>query len=178
MSRIGKQELPLPEKVTAAIAAGKVTISGPKGSLALALPAGISVAPEGKALKVARSGDEKKMKALHGMIRSRLENMIAGVQQPYEKKFEIQGKGWRCEARGPSLALLVGFSHPVVFAPEPGLAFTVVDQTHFKLQGIDNEQVGRVAATIRGVRPPEPYQGHGIRYQDEHVRRKVGKKSV
>lgn len=178
MSRIGKQELPLPAKVTAAIAGGKVTITGPKGSLTLALPPGISVAPAGQALLVTREGDDAARKALHGMVRSRLNNMIKGVQQPYEKAFEIQGKGWRCEARGASLALLVGFSHPVVFAPEPGIAFTVADQTHFKLAGIDNEQVGRVAATIRGVRPPEPYQGHGIRYLDEHVRRKVGKKSV
>ncbi len=179
MSRIGKQPVAIPDKVKVTVSdTGLVTVQGPKGSLTYQTPAQITVAVQGQQIVVTRQGDERAVRALHGLVRALLNNMVKGVQQPYEKSLEINGKGWRVEQKGKDLVLNVGFSHPVNIAAVPGIEFTVVDQTHFKLSGIDKQLVGDTAASIRRHRPPEPYKGFGIKYSDEHIRRKEGKKGV
>lgn len=179
MSRIGKQPIAIPDKVKVAVTPdGMVTVTGPKGSLTYQVPAGVAVAVQDKQIVVSRQGDERAVRALHGLVRALLNNMVKGVQQPYEKALEINGKGWRIEQKGADLSLSVGFSHPVKVPPVAGITFTVVDQTHFKISGIDKQLVGDTAAKLRAVRPPEPYKGFGIKYSDEHIRRKEGKKGV
>ena len=176
MSRIGRSPIPVPEGVTVALDDRTVTVTGPQGSLARRLPPGISVTQAGDALNVARSDDEREQRALHGLARSLVANMVTGVTQGFSKELEIVGVGYRASARSPQeIELALGFSHPVfVDAPE-GISFEVPVPTRIVVRGIDKELVGQVAADIRKIRKPEPYKGKGVRYSGERVLRKAGK---
>ena len=176
MSRVGKAPIPLPPAVSVSVADGEVTVAGPKGTLRHHLPGVIAVDQQDRALLVTRSDDERESRALHGLTRALLNNMVVGVNEGYRKDLEIVGVGYRATAKGPgSLELQLGFSHPVsVEAPE-GITFEVPSQTAVRVLGIDKQAVGQVAARIRALRKPEPYKGKGIRYAGERVRRKAGK---
>jgi large subunit ribosomal protein L6 len=176
MSRIGKQPITVPAGVEVAIDGRAVTAQGPKGTLSHVVPEPITVQrAEDGTLVVQRPDDERRSKALHGLSRTLLHNMVLGVSQGYEKRMEIHGVGYRVVARGPDLEFSLGYSHPVpVKAPE-GITFTVDSPTRFSVAGIDKQAVGEVAATIRKLRRPDPYKGKGVRYAGEKVRRKVGK---
>ncbi|HEY9377389.1 MAG TPA: 50S ribosomal protein L6 [Jiangellaceae bacterium] len=176
MSRIGKLPIAVPSGVDVAIDGREVTVKGPKGSLNHRLPPTIDVErTDDGALAVLRPDDERENRALHGLTRSLVANMVTGVTQGYEKKLEIVGVGYRVTARGPNLEFALGYSHPVVVEAPDGISFAVESPTRFSVQGIDKQQVGEVAANIRKLRKPEPYKGKGIRYAGEQVRRKVGK---
>ncbi len=175
MSRIGKLPISVPSGVDIAIDGRTVTVNGPKGSLSHQVVEPITVRREDSTLEVARPDDERTNKALHGLTRSLLANMVTGVTDGYTKRLEIVGVGYRVAARGSDLEFALGFSHAVsVKAPE-GVTFAVSSPTRFSVSGIDKQQVGEVAANIRKLRKPEPYKGKGIRYEGEQVRRKVGK---
>jgi large subunit ribosomal protein L6 len=176
MSRIGRSPIPVPSSVTVTVADDQVTVSGPQGTLARALPGGITVRQDGEALVVERPDDERHHRALHGLTRSLVANMVTGVTQGFSKELEIVGVGYRATARGPeAIELALGFSHPVnVDAPE-GISFEVPVPTRVIVKGIDKEKVGQVAANIRKIRKPEPYKGKGVRYAGERVLRKAGK---
>ena len=176
MSRIGKQPIAVPAGVEVAIDGRTVTARGPKGTLSHILPEPITVArAEDGTLLVQRPDDERRSKALHGLSRTLVNNMVLGVSQGYEKRMEIHGVGYRVVAKGSDLEFSLGYSHPVpVKAPE-GISFTVDSPTRFSVAGIDKQAVGEVAATIRKLRRPDPYKGKGVRYAGEKVRRKVGK---
>jgi large subunit ribosomal protein L6 len=176
MSRIGKLPIPVPSGVEVNIDGSTVTVKGPKGELAHTLPETIGLErSEDGSLQVTRPNDERESKALHGLSRTLVANMVTGVTQGYEKKLEIVGVGYRVQARGSNLEFALGFSHPVVIEPPDGISFAVESPTKFAVSGIDKQKVGEVAANIRKLRKPEPYKGKGIRYAGEHVRRKVGK---
>jgi len=176
MSRIGKQPITVPAGVEVAIDGRTVTARGPKGTLSQILPEPIPVArTEDGTLVVQRPDDERRSKALHGLSRTLVNNMVLGVSQGYEKRMEIHGVGYRVVAKGSDLEFSLGYSHPVpVKAPE-GISFTVDSPIRFSVAGIDKQVVGEVAATIRKLRRPDPYKGKGVRYAGEKVRRKVGK---
>ena len=176
MSRIGKLPVAVPSGVDVAIDGALVTVKGPKGTLSHSIAEPITVEKGEGVLDVKRPDDERQSKALHGLTRTLVANMVTGVTTGYEKRLEIVGVGYRVVAKGPTeLEFALGFSHPVkVNAPE-GITFTVEAPTRFAVQGIDKQQVGEVAANIRKLRKPEPYKGKGVRYAGEHVRRKVGK---
>ncbi len=176
MSRIGKLPIPVPGSVEVAIEGREVRVTGPRGSLHHTLPPTIDVerADDGT-LSVSRPDDERENRALHGLTRSLVANMVTGVTNGYEKKLEIVGVGYRVIARGRNLEFALGYSHPIVVDAPDGISFAVESPTRFSVQGIDKQQVGEVAANIRKLRKPEPYKGKGIRYAGEHVRRKVGK---
>ena len=175
MSRIGKQPVALPAGITARVADGTVVLKGPKGELALKLPAAVSVAVEGNELAVARAGDDKQSRADHGTTRALLQNMVVGVKDGYSRELEIQGVGFKASIAGNTLTLNVGYSHPVEYVVPDGIKVEVADGTNLKVSGIDKQLVGQVSARIRSFRPPEPYKGKGVRYKDERVRRKAGK---
>lgn len=175
MSRIGKQPMTLPAGVTAQVADRTVTVKGPKGELTQPLPESIGVTIEGDILTVTRKGDDKQSRASHGTIRSLLGNMAEGVTQGFTRELEIHGVGFKAAIAGTTLTLNVGFSHPVEYTVPEGVTVEVVDNTKIKVSGIDKQLVGQVSARIRSFRPPEPYKGKGVRYKDEHVRRKAGK---
>jgi large subunit ribosomal protein L6 len=176
MSRVGRAPIPVPSGVLVALEDGSVSITGPRGSLVRRLPPGINVSQEGDVLVVTRPDDERQHRALHGLTRSLVANMVTGVTQGYTKELEIVGVGYRANARGPSeIELALGFSHPVhVRAPE-GITFEVPTPTRIVVSGIDKERVGQAAADIRKIRKPEPYKGKGVRYAGERVLRKAGK---
>jgi large subunit ribosomal protein L6 len=176
MSRIGKLPIPVPSGVDVAIEGREVTVKGPKGTLNHTLPLTIDVerTDEGT-LTVRRPDDERDNRALHGLTRSLVANMVTGVTQGYEKRLEIVGVGYRVTARGSNLEFALGYSHPIRVEAPDGISFTVESPTKFAVQGIDKQKVGEVAANIRKLRKPEPYKGKGIRYAGEQVRRKVGK---
>jgi large subunit ribosomal protein L6 len=175
MSRIGRLPIAVPSGVDVAIDGQTVTVKGPKGSLAHTVAAPITVSQEDGALRVQRPDDERNSRALHGLSRTLIANMITGVTEGYSKTLEIVGVGYRVQARGSNLEFALGFSHPVpVTAPE-GITFTVESPTRLRVTGIDKQQVGEVAANIRKLRKPDPYKGKGVRYQGEVVKRKVGK---
>jgi large subunit ribosomal protein L6 len=175
MSRIGKRPVELPAGVTVTKDGATVTVKGPKGTLTRTLPADITVSIEGSTISVTRPSDETRHKALHGLTRTLIANMVEGVSKGYTKTLEIQGVGYKAELKPFGVNLVVGLSHQVpVKAPE-GIKFVVESPTLLKIEGINKELVGQVAAEIRSVRPPEPYKGKGIRYQGEQVRRKAGK---
>jgi large subunit ribosomal protein L6 len=177
MSRIGKLPVPVPSGVDVTIDGQHVLVKGPKGELTHTVVEPIAVERgENGTLEVRRPNDERRSKAMHGLSRTLLANMVTGVTAGYEKKLEIVGVGYRVLARGPQqIELQLGYSHPIVFDAPEGVTFTVESATRFTVIGIDKQQVGEVAANIRKLRKPEPYKGKGIRYAGEQVRRKVGK---
>jgi large subunit ribosomal protein L6 len=175
MSRIGKRPLPVPQGATVRVDGSRVSVKGPKGELTRMVHEELKVRLEGNQILVERPSDEAKHKALHGLFRTLLKNMLEGVTQGYAKTLEIQGVGYKAEVRPPGIRLTVGFSHPVDYPAPPGIKLSVDNNVLVKVEGPDKELVGQVAAEIRKVRPPEPYKGKGIRYQGEHVRRKAGK---
>jgi large subunit ribosomal protein L6 len=175
MSRIGKLPVPVPAGVDVTISGALVTVKGPKGTLEHTVPAPIKVAQDDGSLVVSRPDDERESRALHGLTRTLLANIVTGVTQGYEKKLEIVGTGYRVAAKGQSLEFALGFSHPVTVTAPEGITFAVESPTKFSVAGIDKQQVGEVAANIRKIRKPEPYKGKGVRYAGEVVRRKVGK---
>jgi len=176
MSRIGKRPIPVPFGVDVALDGQHVTVRGPKGELNHTVPETLTISKaDDGTIEVARPDDESESKALHGLTRTLVSNMVTGVTDGYEKKLEIVGVGYRVTAKGQNLEFAVGYSQPVLFEAPAGVSFAVESPTKFAVQGIDKQQVGEVAANIRKIRKPEPYKGKGIRYEGEHVRRKVGK---
>jgi large subunit ribosomal protein L6 len=177
MSRIGKQPIEIPDGVNVAVDPGRVTVNGPLGELTQMVPARIQIEKEDGQLVVKRPTERGDDRALHGLTRSLVANMVEGVTNGFEKRLEIQGVGYRASLRGTALELNVGFSHPVVMDAPAGITFEVPTQNEIVIKGIDKQQVGEIAAEVRDVRPPEPYKGKGIRYRGEYVRRKVGKRA-
>ena len=177
MSRIGKQPIELPAGVNVAISPGRVQVNGPLGELSQNVPARMQIEQEDGTLVVKRPTERGDDRALHGLTRSLVANMVEGVTKGFEKKLEIHGVGYRASLRGTDLELNVGFSHPVVMKPPQGITFEVPETTTVLVKGIDKQAVGEIAAQVRKVRPPEPYKGKGIRYEGEYVRRKVGKRA-
>ena len=176
MSRIGRMPIALPAGVTVDIAENnKVTVKGPKGTLERVLPAEMEIKLDGTTVTVSRPNDLKKMKSLHGLTRTLINNMVVGVSEGFEKKLEVNGVGYRAQKNGKLLVLSLGYSHPVEMEDPEGLEVTVEGQNLIIVKGIDKEKVGQYAAEIRGKREPEPYKGKGIKYVDEVIRRKVGK---
>ena len=175
MSRIGKLPIPIPAGVTVNIAGNNVTVKGPKGELNRTLPAEMKIAMEGTNLVVTRPSDNKKHRAYHGLTRTLLANMVEGVSKGFEKTLDIVGVGYRAEKTGDKLMLRLGFSHQVEVTPLPGLTLVVEGINKIKVSGINKEDVGQMAAKIRGLRPPDHYKGKGIRYTGEKVRIKPGK---
>ena len=173
MSRVAKNPVPLPQGVSAAISAGSVVVKGAKGSLTLPLNNGVTVEQKGQALEV-RFSDGNRMEA--GAVRAHLANMVAGVSKGYERKLELVGVGYRAAVQGKTLNLTLGFSHPVAVPMPDGISVEAPSQTEIVLKGIDKQRIGQVAAEIRGLRPPEPYKGKGVRYAGEKITLKEGKK--
>ena len=176
MSRIGRMPIAIPAGVTVDIAENnQVTVKGPKGTLERVLPAEMTITKEGEEVKVTRPNDLKKMKSLHGLTRTLINNMIIGVTEGYEKRLEVNGVGYRAAKQGKKLTLSLGYSHPVEMEDPEGIEVTVDGQNLIIVKGIDKEKVGQYAAEIREKRAQEPYKGKGIKYVDEVIRRKVGK---
>jgi len=177
MSRIGKRPIEVPAGVSIAIDPGRVMVNGPLGELKQAVPARMKIEQRDGEIVVERPTERGEDRALHGLTRTLVANMVEGVTKGFEKRLEIQGVGYRAALRGTSIELNVGFSHPVVKEAPQGITFEVPAPTQIVVKGIDKQQVGQVAAEIRKIRPPEPYKGKGIRYEGEYVRRKVGKRA-
>jgi large subunit ribosomal protein L6 len=176
MSRIGKLPIAVPSGVDVAIDGAHVTVKGPKGTLTHTVAAPITIEKGEGVLDVRRPDDERQSKALHGLTRTLVNNMVVGVTEGYEKRLEIVGVGYRVLSKGPTqLEFQLGYSHPITFNAPEGITFTVDGPTRLGVQGIDKQLVGEVAANIRKLRKPEPYKGKGVRYAGEHIRRKVGK---
>ena len=175
MSRIGKKPIAVPKGVTLTLSGNSVSVKGPKGELARTFHPEMTLAMEGDNVTVSRPSDETRHKALHGLSRTLLANMVEGVTKGYNKTLEIQGVGYKAETKPFGLQLSLGFSHPVQYKAPAGIKFAVENNTVVKIEGADKEMVGQVAAELRNMRPPEPYKGKGIRYQGEQVRRKAGK---
>jgi len=176
MSRIGRMPIAVPAEVTVTIAENnKVTVKGPKGTLERVLPSEMTIKEEDGHIVVSRPNDLKKMKSLHGLTRTLVNNMVVGVTNGYEKKLEINGVGYRAQKQGKKLVLSLGYSHPVEMEDPEGIEATMEGQNVIIIKGIDKEKVGQYAAEIRDKRRPEPYKGKGIKYADEVIRRKVGK---
>jgi large subunit ribosomal protein L6 len=177
MSRIGKRPIEVPSGVNVTIAPGRVSVTGPLGSLEQDVPQRIAIAQEDGVIVVTRPTERGEDRALHGLTRTLVANMVEGVTKGFEKRLEIQGVGYRAALKGSELELSVGYSHVVTITPRTGISFEVPVPTQIVVKGTDKQQVGQTAAEIRKVRPPEPYKGKGIRYDGEHVRRKVGKRA-
>ena len=176
MSRIGREPITVPAGVTVTVAAGNVvTVKGPLGELTQSFNTALTIAQEGDKILVSRPNDEKEMRALHGLTRTLVNNMVVGVTKGYEKKLEIVGVGYRVEKQAGKIVLGLGYSHPVVFEEANGVKFECPDSNTILVKGIDKQAVGQVAAVIRSKRPPEPYLGKGIKYTGEYIRRKAGK---
>ena len=175
MSRIGKQPIPVPSGVEITIDGPAVTVKGPKGTLSHQIAAPITIETGDGAVQLRRPDDDGPNKALHGLTRTLVANMVTGVTEGYRKSLEIVGTGYRVQARGADLEFSLGFSHPVLVSAPEGITFSVETPTRFHVEGIDKQQVGQVAANIRAIRKPEPYKGKGVRYAGEVVRRKAGK---
>jgi large subunit ribosomal protein L6 len=177
MSRIGKRPIEVPAGVNVAISPGRVQVNGPLGELTQTVPQRMKIEQDDGTIVVSRPTERGEDRALHGLTRSLVANMVEGVTKGFEKRLEIQGVGYRAALRGTDLELSVGYSHPVTMKPPQGISFEVPDQTTVVVKGIDKQAVGEIAAQVRKVRPPEPYKGKGIRYSGEYVRRKVGKRA-
>jgi len=177
MSRIGRQPIPVPAGVLVSVDPGRVTVSGPKGELRTVVPQRMKIDQEDGVITVTRPTERGEDRALHGLTRTLVANMVEGVTNGFEKRLEIQGVGYRAAMSGTNLELQVGYSHPVRITPRQGIEFEVPAPTQVIVRGIDKQMVGQTAAEIRKVRPPEPYKGKGIRYEGEYVRRKVGKRA-
>ena len=176
MSRIGRLPVPVPGGVEVTIDGSAVAVKGPKGQLALTVPEPITVAKgEDGVINVSRPNDERESRARHGLTRSLINNMVVGVTDGFTKKLEIHGTGYRVTAKGSDLEFALGYSHPIVVKAPEGITFAVENPTHFSVTGVDKQQVGEVAANIRKLRKPDPYKAKGVRYEGEHIRRKVGK---
>lgn len=176
MSRIGKKEIVLPEKVKLNVSkTGEIAVEGPKGKLGWVLPKDIELVVEDSKVVLTRKSEARQVRALHGLSRSLVNNMVTGVSAGFTKNLEIQGVGFRAAVQGSNLNLSLGYSHPVLFPIPAGITVTVADNTKVKVEGIDKQLVGQAAADIRAYYPPEPYKGKGVRYSDEKVVRKEGK---
>jgi large subunit ribosomal protein L6 len=175
MSRIGRMPVAVPAGVDVTISGRDVTVKGPKGTLSHQVAVPIEVVQDGGVITVTRPSDEGEIRALHGLSRSLIANMVTGVTQGFSKTLEIVGVGYRVQAKGKDLEFSLGFSHPVLVRPPEGIAFRVETPTRFVVEGIDKQQVGEVAANIRKLRKPDPYKGKGVRYSGEQIRRKAGK---
>jgi len=177
VSRIGRRPIELPAGVLVAISHGRVQVNGPLGELSQVVPTRMQIEKSDEEIVVKRPTERGEDRALHGLTRTLIANMVEGVTKGFEKHLEIQGVGYRAQLKGSDLELQVGFSHPVTITPRQGISFDVPQPTLVIVKGTDKQVVGQTAAEIRKVRPPEPYKGKGIRYQGEHVRRKVGKRA-
>ena len=177
MSRIGRQPIPVPAGVNIAIDPGRVMVNGPLGELTQDVPARMKIEQTDGTITVTRPTERGDDRALHGLTRSLIANMVEGVTKGFEKRLELQGVGYRAAMQGADLRLDVGYSHPVVIKAPQGITFEVPTPTEVVVKGVAKQQVGQIAAEVRKVRPPEPYKGKGIRYQGEYVRRKVGKRA-
>jgi len=175
VSRIGKQPIPIPSGVEVQIEGSTVTVKGPKGSLTQSFNEDMTMTLEEGVLSVTRPSDERQHRSLHGLTRTLLANMVAGVSEGFHKNLEIVGVGYRAELKGSDIQLALGFSHTVLVKAPEGITFEVPAPTKITVRGIDKQRVGQVAAEIRSWRKPEPYKGKGVRYEGEHVRRKLGK---
>lgn len=175
MSRIGKLPIKLPGAVKVTLAPGKVSVEGPRGRLERTLPADITVKQVDGELVFERPSDDYRHRALHGLVRSLVANMVEGVDKGFTKHLELVGVGYRVAKAGEEITLSLGYSHPIKFKPPKGVTIEIEDQTKFSVNGISIEDVGQVAADIRKLRPPEPYKGKGVKYRGERVRRKAGK---
>jgi large subunit ribosomal protein L6 len=177
MSRIGKQPIEVPASVSISLSPGRVMVNGPLGELSQDVPTRMKVEQSDGAITVSRPTERGDDRALHGLTRTLIANMVEGVTKGFEKRLELQGVGYRAAMQGTDLRLDVGYSHPVVIKAPQGISFEVPAATEVVVKGVDKQQVGQIAAEVRKVRPPEPYKGKGIRYQGEYVRRKVGKRA-
>jgi large subunit ribosomal protein L6 len=177
MSRIGKRPIEVPAGVNVVLEPGRVAVTGPLGSLQQEIPQRMQIAQAEGTVTVTRPTERGEDRALHGLTRTLIANMVEGVTKGFEKRLEIQGVGYRAALKGNDLELQVGYSHPVTIKPRTGISFEVPTPTQITVKGTDKQQVGQTAAEIRKVRPPEPYKGKGIRYEGEYVRRKVGKRA-
>jgi large subunit ribosomal protein L6 len=177
MSRIGRQPIAIPDGVEVEVKPGTVTVKGPKGELTQVVSREMKVAVENGTLTVERPTDRGEHRALHGLTRSLIANMVEGVTEGYERRLEIQGVGYRAQLKGKALEMSLGFSHPVTVQAPDGIEFEVPQPTEVVVRGIDKQLVGEMAARVRKNRPPEPYKGKGVRYAGEHVPRKVGKRA-
>jgi large subunit ribosomal protein L6 len=177
MSRIGRKPIEVPSSVSISIDPGRVMVNGPLGALTQQVPARMKIEQRDGEIVVTRPTERGEDRALHGLTRSLVANMVEGVTKGFEKRLEIQGVGYRATLRGTSLELNVGYSHPVVIEPRAGISFEVPVPTQIVVKGVDKQMVGQTAAEVRAVRKPEPYKGKGIRYEGEYVRRKVGKRA-
>lgn len=176
MSRIGRKVVPLPKGVTVTINGSEVKVKGPKGELVRTFRPEVTIKQEADELKVERANDERSVRALHGLSRALLSNMVTGVHTGFSKVLQVEGVGYRAELKGKDLVMALGFSHPVVVNPPDGITFVVDEKARtITISGADKEMVGQVAADVRAWRKPEPYKGKGLRYQGEYVRRKAGK---
>jgi large subunit ribosomal protein L6 len=175
MSRIGMLPIPVPSGVSVKVQRSHVTVEGPRGTLERSLPPAIAIRVDEAQILCERPSDGRQHRSLHGLTRTLVANMVAGVSQGYRKELELVGVGYRAVKQGEELVLSLGFSHPVKVAPPAGIAVEVTDPTHFAITGINKELVGQVAADIRKIRPPEPYKGKGVLYRGERIRRKAGK---
>ena len=177
MSRIGRRTIDVPADVQVTVTPGRVSVRGPRGELEQQISPDLRVEQEGTTLTVTRPTDRSEHRALHGLTRSLVANMVEGVTRGFEKRLEIQGVGYRATLRGTAIEFALGYSHPITVPAPPGIEFEVPAPTQVVVRGIDKQVVGQVAAEIRGLRPPEPYKGKGVRYQGEYVARKVGKRA-
>lgn len=175
MSRIGRIPISLPKQVKVSCDLSKVEVTGPKGHLAYNLPKGITLSVDGEKVLIHRGNEDRTSKALHGLARSLIANMVTGVTQGFEKRLEITGVGFRADLEKNAVKLTLGFSHPILFPIPEGIRIEIEKQTLVTVKGIDKQQVGTVAAKLRSIKPPEPYKGKGIRYFGEHIRKKIGK---
>jgi large subunit ribosomal protein L6 len=175
MSRIGKAPIPIPESVTVAVQGRTVTVQGPKGSLTMTVHPAMQVEVTDRTVVCRRPSEDKFHRALHGLTRTLIANMVEGVVKGFERKLELVGVGYRAALLGQNLSLALGYSHPIVYPVPPGIRIEVKDQTQITVSGIDKHMVGAVAAKLRAFRPPEPYKGKGVKYAEERIRRKAGK---
>ena len=175
MSRIGNKPVQIPAGVEVAVNGNNVVVKGPKGQLELDVFEKLTINVEDNVLTVSRPDDERETRARHVLTRALIHNMVVGVSEGFEKKLELAGVGYRVQQKGKNLEFSLGFSHPVIVEAPEGITFEVPDNTHVNVKGINKQQVGQIAAEIRGHRPPEPYKGKGIHYVGEHIRRKLGK---